>query len=41
MIRSDAVMGAIGGVATGYVLWLVAFSIADDNATVGHWAAVG
>jgi hypothetical protein len=41
MIRSDtsgAVMGAIGGLAAGYVLWLVAFSIADDNAAVGQWA---
>lgn len=34
----DAVLGVIGGVATGYVLWLVAFSIADDNAAVGRWA---
>jgi hypothetical protein len=34
----STVLGAIGGVATGYVLWLLAFSIADDNATVGHWA---
>ncbi len=32
------VVGAIGGVVTGYVLWLVAFSIADDNAAVGRWA---
>ncbi|HVQ83502.1 MAG TPA: hypothetical protein VMS84_01810 [Mycobacterium sp.] len=38
MMRGDTVLGAIGGVATGYVLWLVAFSIADDNAAVGHWA---
>jgi hypothetical protein len=38
MIRSDTVLGAIGGVATGYVLWLVAFSIVDDNATAGQWA---
>jgi uncharacterized membrane protein YsdA (DUF1294 family) len=38
MIRIDTVVGAIGGVATGYVLWLVAISIADDNATVGRWA---
>jgi hypothetical protein len=35
---SGIVVGAIGGVAAGYVLWLVAFSIADDNATVGQWA---
>ena len=33
--------GAIGGIATGYVLWLPAFSIADDDAAVGQWAAVG
>jgi uncharacterized membrane protein len=37
-MRSDTVVGAIGGVAAGYVLWLVAFSIADDNAAVGRWA---
>ena len=37
MIRSDIVLGAIGGVATGYVMWLLAFSIAGDNATVGQW----
>jgi hypothetical protein len=38
MIRSDTVIGVIGGVAAGYVLWLLAFSIADDNAAVGQWA---
>jgi hypothetical protein len=32
---SGTAVGAIGGVAAGYVLWLVAFSIADDNAAVG------
>jgi hypothetical protein len=37
MIRSDTIVGAIGGVATGYVLWLVAISIGGDNATVGRW----
>jgi hypothetical protein len=36
MIRSDTVVGVIGGVAAGYVLWLLAFSIADDNAAVGQ-----
>jgi hypothetical protein len=29
---SGTVVGATGGIATGYVLWLLAFSIADDNA---------
>ncbi|MDT5256640.1 MAG: hypothetical protein QOE52_4631 [Mycobacterium sp.] len=38
MIRSDTVVGVIGGVAAGYVLWLLVFSIADDNAAVGQWA---
>jgi len=38
MIRGDTVLGIIGGAAAGYVLWLLAFSIADDNAAVGQWA---
>ena len=38
---SDTVVGAIGGMATGYVLWLVVISIPADNAAVGQWAAVG
>ncbi|WP_156687714.1 hypothetical protein [Mycobacterium sp. Marseille-P9652] len=38
MNRTETVIGAIAGVAAGYVLWLVAFSIADDNAAVGSWA---
>jgi hypothetical protein len=37
MIRSETIIGAIGGAATGYVLWLVAISIAGDNATAGRW----
>jgi hypothetical protein len=37
MIRSETVIGAIGGVATGYVLWLLAISVGGDNATVGQW----
>jgi hypothetical protein len=35
---TGTIVGAIGGLAAGYVLWLVAFSIADDNAAVGRWA---
>jgi hypothetical protein len=38
MIRGDTVLGAIGGLATGYVLWLVAISIGDDLATVSVWS---
>ncbi len=37
MIRTDTLMGAVAGTVAGYVLWLVAFSIADDNAAVGRW----
>lgn len=40
MIRGDTIVGAIGGVTAGYVLWLVAISIAGDNATAGRWAPV-
>jgi cytochrome bd-type quinol oxidase subunit 1 len=38
MIRLDTVVGAIGGLIVGYVLWLLAISIAGDNATAGRWA---
>lgn len=30
-------VGTVGGLATGYVLWLVAYSVGDDTATVGNW----
>ncbi|AKN18302.1 hypothetical protein [Mycobacterium haemophilum] len=43
MIRSDipeTVVGAIGGVATGYVLWLVAISIGDNTTTVSRWSLI-
>jgi hypothetical protein len=40
MIRAESVLGVIGGLAAGYVLWLLAFSIAGDNATAGQWAPV-
>jgi hypothetical protein len=38
---AGTMVGAIGGLAAGYALWLAAFSIADDNAAVGQWAAAG
>jgi hypothetical protein len=40
MIRSDTVLGAISGVAAGYVLWLVAISIGEDIATVSKWSSM-
>ncbi|MGE2817039.1 hypothetical protein ACQI5H_18120 [Mycobacterium heidelbergense] len=33
---SERIVGAIGGVAIGYVLWLVAIST-GDNSTAGQW----
>jgi hypothetical protein len=35
---TGTMMGAIGGIGTGYVLWLLVFSLVDDNAAVGDWA---
>jgi hypothetical protein len=44
MIRTDpmsrTVTGAALGAAAGYVLWLMVFSIVDDNAAAGRWAPV-
>ena len=40
MMRTETVMGVIAGLAAGYVLWLLAFSIADDNADVGGWGPI-
>jgi hypothetical protein len=37
MIRGETILGALGGIATGYVLWLLAISLVGDNATAGHW----
>lgn len=39
-MRGDTIVGAVGGLAAGYVLWLVAFSIGNDTTTVGRWAPV-
>ncbi|POX89692.1 hypothetical protein C3477_01360 [Mycobacterium kansasii] len=38
MIRTETLLGGIGGVATGYVLWLVAISIGEDLTTVSSWS---
>jgi hypothetical protein len=34
----ELVVGAIGGLVTGYVLWLVAISVGDDLTTVSEWS---
>ena len=36
-ITPETIVGALGGLATGYVLWLLAISN-GDNATAGQWA---
>jgi cytochrome bd-type quinol oxidase subunit 1 len=35
-VTPETIAGAIGGLLTGYVLWLVAISN-GDNATAGKW----
>ncbi len=40
MIRSETVVGAVGGLGTGYVLWLVAISVGDDLTTVSRWSVM-
>ena len=40
MNRRETIVGAIGGVAVGYLLWLIAISLGGDNATVGRWGPV-
>jgi hypothetical protein len=39
-VTQETVVGAIGGVAAGYVLWLVAYSIGDATTTVGQWSLI-
>jgi peptidoglycan/LPS O-acetylase OafA/YrhL len=35
-VTRQTIVGAVGGLATGYVLWLLAIST-GDNATAGQW----
>jgi hypothetical protein len=37
-LNGDAIVGAISGLAVGYVLWLVAISIGEDVTTVSQWS---
>lgn len=36
-VTPQAIAGSVGGLVTGYVLWLLAISN-GDNATAGQWA---
>jgi hypothetical protein len=37
-MRTETVIGAIGGLLAGYVLWLAAISVGDDVTTVSKWS---
>jgi hypothetical protein len=39
-MRSETVWAAIGGVLVGYLLWLVAISIANAITVVGLWSLI-
>lgn len=39
-VTPRTILGAVGGLATGYVLWLAAVSIVNDNAAAGRWGPV-
>jgi hypothetical protein len=39
-VRSESIWAVIGGVITGYVGWLVAYSIGKAVATVSVWGLV-
>ncbi|MDT5135922.1 MAG: hypothetical protein QOG19_1467 [Mycobacterium sp.] len=37
-MRTETVIGAIGGLLAGYALWLVAITVGDDLMTVSQWS---
>ncbi|OBK25771.1 hypothetical protein A5634_25725 [Mycobacterium asiaticum] len=37
-MRTETVLGAIGGLIVGYVLWLAGITIGDDITTVSQWS---
>lgn len=39
-VSPQTVAGATGGLAAGYVLWLAALSMVNDNAAAGTWGPV-
>ncbi len=39
-IRAESIWAALGGVLTGYVLWLIAISIGDFLTTAGLWGPI-
>ena len=39
-VTTETIAGVVGGLAAGYVLWLLAISIGDDVTTVSVWSLV-
>jgi uncharacterized iron-regulated membrane protein len=39
-VTTETIAGIVGGLAAGYVLWLLAISIGDDVTTVSVWSLV-
>jgi heme O synthase-like polyprenyltransferase len=39
-MRTESIWAIIGGVLTGYILWLVAISIGDAITVVGLWSLI-
>lgn len=37
-VRPETLVGAIGGLGAGYLLWLLAISIGEDTATASVWS---
>jgi heme O synthase-like polyprenyltransferase len=40
MNRAETIMGVVGGVIIGYVMWLVAISIGEAVTTVSLWSLI-
>jgi hypothetical protein len=40
MNRGETIMGAVGGVIIGYIVWLVAISVGDALTTVSLWSVI-
>ncbi|MBO0880850.1 MAG: hypothetical protein J2P17_11025 [Mycobacterium sp.] len=40
MNRGETIMGVVGGVIIGYIMWLVAISIGDAITTVSLWSVI-
>jgi Flp pilus assembly protein TadB len=38
--RGETIMGVVGGVIIGYIMWLVAISIGDAITTVSLWSVI-